>query len=70
MATSVTPQAINGIDMHAMVKQLRQEKSQHERGIDRMTLTELREKVSNLLDLLVKNFCFALYRIANATSLA
>ena len=50
MATSVTPQAINGIDMHAMVKQLRQEKSQHERGIDRMTLTELREKVSNLLD--------------------
>ena len=44
---SVTPQAsINGIDMHAMVKQLQDEKQGHEQGIENLTLGELREKVS------------------------
>mmetsp|Transcript_22368 Transcript_22368/g.26201 ORF Transcript_22368/g.26201 Transcript_22368/m.26201 type:complete len:89 (+) Transcript_22368:19-285(+) len=44
---SVTPQAassINGIDMHAMVKQLQDEKNGHEQGIEHLTLGELREK--------------------------
>ena len=48
---SVTPTAaaagtINGIDMHAMVKQLQDEKHSHEQGIEHLTLGELREKVS------------------------
>ena len=50
---SVTPQAnagtINGIDMHAMVKQLQDDKQGHEQGIENLTLGELREKVSNSL---------------------
>jgi len=31
--------------MHAMVEQLRKEKESHDKGIQRLTLGELREKV-------------------------
>ena len=47
VSKSVTPQAaINGIDMHAMVKSLQDAKDSHEKGISNLTLGELREKVS------------------------
>ena len=38
--------AIGGIDMHAMVNQLRDQKNAHETGIENLTLNELREKVT------------------------
>ena len=34
-----------GIDMHAMVDNLKKEKQQHEEGIAGLTLNQLREKV-------------------------
>ena len=37
---------VGGIDMHAMVNQLRQEKQAHDQSVENLTLKELREKVS------------------------
>ena len=36
---------IGGIDMHQMVENLRQSKESHEKGIETLTLNQLREKV-------------------------
>ena len=48
---TVTKPAANdrsgGIDMHAMVKQLQDDKMRHEDSIKDLTLRELREKVSS-----------------------
>ena len=46
MADANKSVTVGGIDMHKMVDTLRKQKMSHDSAIERLTLKELREKVS------------------------
>ena len=55
--------------MHAMVEQLRKDKQEHDEGVENLTLKQLREKVRDTTDWVLKSNLIFTFGIADPLAL-